>query len=227
MNSELRQLAVNLRKEKELSYSEIKKQLGVPKSTLSYWLKEMPLSEKRIQDLKRVGYKNGEAGREKYRNTMRQKRDTEDDRVYQYYLKKLSNVSESALFVAGLMLYLGEGDKKNNTRIVLANTDFNIIQFFIKWLIQFMNVEKDQIRVQLHLYEDMDIEKVTKIWQDRLEIDDSQFYKTSIRKIKENSFNYSDSVRHGTCSIYVLGVEKKRHLSMAIKAFVDGYLNNK
>lgn len=226
MNSELRQLAVNLRKEKELSYSEIKKQLGIPKSTLSYWLKEMPLSEQRIRHLKKVGYENGEAGREKYRNTMRLKRENEDDRVYQYYLKKLSNVSESALFVAGLMLYLGEGDKKNNTRIVLANTDFNIIQFFIKWLIQFMKVEKDQIRVQLHLYEDMDIEKVTKIWQDRLGIDDSQFYKTSIRKIKENSFNYSDSTRHGTCSIYVLGVERKRHLSMAIKAFVDGYLKN-
>jgi hypothetical protein len=42
--------------------------------------------------------------------------------------------------------------------------------------------------------------------------------------MKSASFNYSDTARHGTCSIYVLGVEKKRHLSMAIKAFVDGYL---
>jgi transposase-like protein len=226
MNSELRQLAVKLRREKELSYTELKRQLGVPKSTLSYWLKDMPISNERIRDLKKIGYKNGEAGREKYRNTMRLKREAEDNRVYKFYFEKLENVSKDTLFVAGLMLYLGEGDKKNNTRIVLANTDFDIIQFFIKWLIQFMDVERSEIKVQLHLYEDMDIEKVTKIWQDRLGLSKKQYYKSSIRKLKESSFSYSDSVRHGTCSIYVLGVERKRKLSMAIKAFVDRYIKN-
>lgn len=226
MNSELRQLAVKLRKEKNLSYGDIKKRLGVPRSTLSYWLKEMPLSEERILELKRVGYKNSETGREKYRNTMRLKREAEDKKVYQYYFQKLADVSRDTLFVAGLMLYLGEGDKKNNTRIVLANTDFGIIKFFMKWLKQFMKVEKYKIKVQLHLYEDMDIEKETKMWQNELEIADSQFYKSSIRKLKKASFSYSDSPRHGTCSLYVLGVEKKRHLSMAIKAFVDQYIMN-
>lgn len=156
---------------------------------------------------------------------MRMKREAKDKKAYLHYHQKLIKISEDTLFVAGLMLYLGEGDKKNNTRIVLANTDFGIIQFFIKWLIQFMSVEEHQIRVQLHLYEDMDLEKETKIWQDRLRLDDSQFYKSSIRKLKKASFNYSDSPRHGTCSIYVLGVERKRRLSMAIKAFVDQYVN--
>ena len=47
MNSLLRQKAIELRKYKELSYSEIRKRLGVPKSTLSYWLADFPLDEKK------------------------------------------------------------------------------------------------------------------------------------------------------------------------------------
>ncbi|MBI2639917.1 MAG: helix-turn-helix transcriptional regulator [Candidatus Sungbacteria bacterium] len=40
MKSELREQAVSLRIEEEMSYGEIRKRLGVPKSTLSYWLRE-------------------------------------------------------------------------------------------------------------------------------------------------------------------------------------------
>jgi len=44
MNSQLREQAVKLRTEKNLSYSEIKKRLDVPKSTLSYWLRKLQKS---------------------------------------------------------------------------------------------------------------------------------------------------------------------------------------
>ena len=74
MDSVLREKAVKLRTERELSYSEIKKRLGVSKSTLSYWLKDFPLSEEKIVQLKRLGWKKGEASRERFRNTMAGKR---------------------------------------------------------------------------------------------------------------------------------------------------------
>ncbi|GEM_PF-1757964 len=51
----LREKAIKLRVEEKLSYSEIKKRLDVPKSTLSYWLRSYPLSEKRIKKLKKEG----------------------------------------------------------------------------------------------------------------------------------------------------------------------------
>jgi len=55
MNSQLREQAIKLRLEKELSYGEIRRRLSVPKSTLSYWLSEIPLSKERILKLRRQG----------------------------------------------------------------------------------------------------------------------------------------------------------------------------
>lgn len=225
MNSKLRQLAVNLRKKENLSYSQIRNELGIPKSTLSYWLRELPLSEAKIKNLQRIGWKKSEVSRERFRNTMRAKRIKNDYETYQKYRKQFNNLSEETIFVAGLVLYLGEGDKKNYSRIAIANTDPQIINFFIQWLVRFLNVDKNLIKVQLHLYEDMNIEKEVKFWQNILGMGISQFYKPSVRNLKKASFTYKDSIRHGTCAIYVLRVEKKRKLEMAIKAFLDEVMN--
>ncbi len=154
---------------------------------------------------------------------MRKKRELKDREVYQRYRVKFVNLSEEVFFTAGLMLYLGEGDKKNNYRIGIANTDPWVIKFFIKWLIDFLGVTKEQIRAQLHLYENMDIEQEKSFWKKALGLSDTQLYKTEIRKLKTNSFSYRESYRHGTCSLFVLGVDKKRELMMAIKAFLDLY----
>ena len=52
MKAELRQKALKLRTKDRLSYGEIQKRLNVSKSTLSYWLREFPLSKQKIAELK-------------------------------------------------------------------------------------------------------------------------------------------------------------------------------
>ena len=168
MNSQLREEVIKLRTKENLSYAEIRKRLGVPKSTLSYWLREFPLSKKRILELRRQGWKKAEVKIERFRASMRRKRQLKEQEVYNKYQKRFARLSRDALFVAGLMLYLGEGDKKNNTRISLANTDSGIIKLFVKWLIEFLNVNKKEIKIQLHLYENMNIEKEREFWKDKL-----------------------------------------------------------
>lgn len=224
MNAQLRQNAIGLRINEHLSYSEIKKRLGVPKSTLSYWLKELPLKEERILELRQEGWKNGEAGRERFRNTMREKREAKDQEVYLKYLKEFAELPSSCSFIAGLMLYLGEGNKSNYSQINIANTDPKVIKFFIKWLSDFLGIDKSQIKAEIHIYENMDVEKEKIFWQNELKLPEEQFYKPAIRKLQKSSFSYKESHRHGTCSLYAFGVEKKRELMMAIKAFVDSYM---
>lgn len=169
MNSQLREQAIKLRLKKELSYGEIKTRLRVPKSTLSYWLREFPLKEERILELRRRGWKKGEASRERFRNTMRKKQELKRKEIYKKYQKRLNRISEDAFFVAGLTLYLGEGDKSHYAQIVLANTDSKIIKFFIKWMMNFLSIDKKDLKAQLHLYKNMDIEKEQKFWQKELE----------------------------------------------------------
>lgn len=223
MRKELRQKAIDMRLNEEASYSEIKKKLGVAKSTLSYWLRDHPISDKRIKELRKKGWKNGEIAREKYRNTMRRKKETGRSLAYEQEKERFRRVSSATLYVAGLMLYSAEGGKKDAHRITLANTDPAIISFFIKWVGMFFNIPVEQLRFELHLYENMDIGKEEKFWRDSFfgKIKKDQFYKTQIRPLKKGSFTYRGSYNHGTCSVFVSSTEKKTKLMESIRAFFD------
>jgi len=155
---------------------------------------------------------------------MRKKQEEKCQQVYERYKKKLAKLSEDAFFVAGLMLYLSEGGKSNYAQISLSNTDSKIIKFFMQWLIHFFSVAKKKMKAELHLYENMDIKKEQKFWQKELGFRKNQFYKTQIRKLQKSSFSYKGSYRHGTCQIYLPGVERKRELMMAIQVFLDKYM---
>ncbi|HEY4499396.1 MAG TPA: hypothetical protein VJH94_05060 [Candidatus Paceibacterota bacterium] len=220
MNKVLRQKAIELRVKSEKSYSAIKRILGVSKSTLSYWLKDYPLSSEKIYELRLKGWQKGEVSRELYRATMRSKREVAEQSVFKSEYRKLGRISDKSLFIAGLMLYLAEGAKHKASSIVLANTDYRTIRFFIKWLERFLEIPREKLRVQLHLYETMVAEKERRFWQKSLGLTKSQFYKSSIRPLKKGSFSYQESFRHGTCSLYAFGEQKRTTLMMAIQAFM-------
>jgi len=223
MKKQLREKAIYLRTQKRMSYGQIKDRLNISKSTLSYWLREYPLSEEEISKLRSKNWSKGEASRERYRKTMRLKKDSLNRQVYEEQKKKFKNLKNKDYYLAGLMLYLGEGAKKKESALVLANSDPKIIKFFIWWLKVFLGVSKKDVRIQLHLYENMDLEKEKKYWKGYLGVSDRQIYKLSVRKITKNSFTYRSSNMRGTCSLYVFGVDRVRNVMMAIQALLDSY----
>lgn len=223
MKAAERDKALELRIKHKLGFATIAKQLSVSKGTLSRWLKDHPLTQERVLELRRDSWGKGEAKRELFRQTMRKKRDARTQKHYLVVRKKFKKLSRQSLFVAGLMLYLAEGDKKNEYHIGLANTDPELIRFFIWWLGEFLDVPKSKMRGLLHLYEDMDLEKERKYWVEQTALSRKQFYKDQIRPIRPGSFSYSESFRHGTCKIYVNGVKEKTELTLSIKAFFDTY----
>lgn len=218
-----KQRAIQLRTEKHMGYGEIVRLLGVPKSTLSVWLRDYPLSEARVQELRRAAWSRGEAKREQFRTTMRAKRDEREQRVYEQQRAKIGEVSSQTDFVAGLMLYAAEGDKKNRSTIALANTDPTLIRFFIRWLHEHLAIPREKMRVELHLYESMDIEAEKAYWRDITGLSQDQFYRSQIRQLRPNSFSYSESFRHGTCRVLTHGVEAKTELLLSIRAFLGTY----
>ena len=223
MRSADRERALELRIKQQMSYGAIAKLLLVPKSTLSYWLKDLPLSAERVLELRRQAWGRGEASRELFRQTMRKKRDAHDEGVYRKQKSRLGTLSSQSLFVAGLMLYLAEGTKNNDYAIVLANTDPRLIKFFIWWLQKFFKVPKKNIRMQLHLYQSMNIREQEKFWLKLGGLKKEQLYKNQIRPLRPGSFSYSESFRHGTCQVYVAGRKYKIALTLSIKAFFDTY----
>ena len=217
-----REKALALRKQ-EMSYSQIKKILGVSKSTLSYWLRGYPLSKQSIKKLQRLGARRSEQAIEKYRETMRQKR---EDRLKQFYKKQRRSIfplTKRESLLAGLFLYWGEGSKRRLTELAISNTDPSVIKFFITWLTKSLKIPKEKVKIQLHLYTDMDIKKEIQFWSKTLDMPFNQFTKPYIKKTSSLRINHKGGFGHGTCKIRVGGGELAEKMHMAIKAIADKY----
>lgn len=223
MKSVQRELAIELRLTRKLGYGAIAKQVKVSKSTLSRWLEDLPLTDARVLELRREAWGRGEASREKFRQTMRMKRDERDHKIYLTQKKKLSRISGQSLFIAGLMLYAAEGDKKSRAEIAFSNTDSVMVLFFARWLERFLGIDQNKLRIQLHLYENMDVHAEEMFWKKQLGMSQGQLCKTQIRPLRPGKFSYREPFRHGTCKLYVGGVLKKAELMLSIRAFFDTY----
>ena len=210
-----KQKAIAMRK-KGMSYSQIKEKLGINKSTLSGWLYDMPLSEKRIRELRA----DSPVRIERYRNTMRIKRENKFANAYQEMSQKIKKLSSRELFLAGLFLYWGEGSKTTNAAIGLTNTNPNMLKFYIKWL-DLLGIKRNQLRVHLHLYSDMNIKKQEKYWSEELSIPLSQFRKSYIKDTKFSAITYHNGFGQGTCSVYVGSEKLHKKVLMGLKYIQD------
>ena len=213
-----REHALKLRKRGK-SYSQIKKILKISKSTLSLWLRNYPLSKQRIRELRDWN----EQRIERCRETKRKKKEKRLMDFYRHQKKIIFPFNKREFFLMGLFLYWGEGSKSQTTRLSVSNTDPAIIEFFIQWLTKSLFVPKEKIKIQLHLYKDMDIDRETKFWSKTLGISINQFTKPYIKESSSLRINHKGGFGHGTCNVRVGGARLAEKIHMAIKAIADRY----
>lgn len=211
-----RQKALELRLEGK-SYSQIKQLLNISKSTLSLWLREYPLTKERIDALRSRNPKRIE----RFRETMRLKHQSRLDKVYGEKEQELVPLSRKELLIAGLFLYWGEGSKTTGS-VTISNTDPAILKFSLFWLNNVLKIPKKNIRVYLHLYKDMDIEKEIDFWGKTLKILLSQFAKPYIKSSNRENLTHK-GFGHGTCGLAVHNVNLKEQIMMSIKVISDNY----
>ena len=210
MKEEKRQIAIKMRTE-GASYSQIKEKTKVSKGTLSYWLKDMPLSKERIRELRDVSPKRIES----YRNTMRKKKETRLDGVFKNVSNNLKDFSEREFYIAGLFLYWGEGGKTKESEISMSNTDPAVLKFFLKW-IEILGSNKSRVKVRIQIYKDMDPEKEIMFWSKELGLKKIQFRKTYI-KDSNRLLNYKHQFSHGTCNLHLCSRDVCDEVMMGLK----------
>ncbi len=211
-----KQKALDLRKQ-EMSYSQIREKLGVSKSTLSNWLKDYPLSKQRIAILR----DKNEHRIERYRETMQKKHTARLKKIYEEEKKNLLPLNDREIFIFGLGLYWGEGTKRQMRELTISNTDPNLIKFFIYWLEKNLKVSREKVKIQLHLYHDMNIDEEMIYWSKVLEIPISQFNHPYVKKTSTININHKRGFGHGTCNASINGVPLAEKILMGIKAIAD------
>lgn len=215
-NLDLKRKAVTLRREGK-TYGEIREQLEVAKSTLSDWLKDIPLTEEQMLHLKDIR----KAAAEKFRITMRLKREAKLRTYYDNQKKRWLPLSDRELFLAGLFLYWGEGNKASRNCISVNNTDPLVVKFALYWMVNCLKFPRDKVRAQLHLYDDMDVDAELHYWSKVLGLKINQFCKPYIKTSKRVDIDQKGGFGHGTCGVYINNTVMKENLLMAIKALSE------
>ncbi len=216
----LREKAIQLRL-KGKTYGQIKRAIGVSKSTLSDWLGNLELNADQLMLLSKSKEASRDLAGEKYRATRKKQRLDRLKTVLDHQEKELLPLSKKELFIAGLFLYWGEGEKTRG-RLSISNTDPKVIKFSLYWMTNVLNIPKSKIKIQLHLYKDMNFEETINFWSKSLGISQTQFYKPYIKKTNREGLTYNN-FGYGTCKLYIGSVSLSEKVAMSIKAISDFY----
>ncbi|MEK7168440.1 MAG: hypothetical protein AAB778_00335, partial [Patescibacteria group bacterium] len=133
----LKREVIELRKQGK-SYSDIRKIVKVSKSSLSLWLKDVLLTDDQKIALK----DRRKRAVETYRKTMKLKRLRRNSSYYLNQINKWIPLSDREVFIAGLFLYLGEGNKVSRSSVGIPNTDSSVVKFALYWFINSLEVTK-------------------------------------------------------------------------------------
>lgn len=195
----LKECAIQLRRKGE-SYKAIVKALGVPKSTLSGWLKGHKWSQKIKNRLTFIQNQNAGLRMIAITNKVREQRKDVYQRHQNQARSKFLTYFKESLFVAGLMLYWGEGDNKlSNGKIRIANSDPMVLRFFHKFIYKYLPDVYSKIKISLVLYPDLKDVQSRKYWSEKIGIPLDQFMKSQYiqgRSVKR-------TLPYGTAQIYV------------------------
>lgn len=200
--------AIELRK-KGKSYTQIGKTLKIPKSTLSYWLCDIELSEDAQAILDKRSYKKSTQAlikRNKEQTVLAEKRATE---IRNNAKKEFNILSKRKLFLSGVNLYWAEGYKKGAygskwKSVDFANSDPKMISLMMKFFLRECKIPIEKIKAQLIAHENVDIEDAVKYWSKNTGIVSANFIRTAIPTVRK-SFNKrkNSNLTQGTLHIRI------------------------
>jgi hypothetical protein len=170
--SSIKNRAIRLRKNGK-SYNEINKLLNIPKSTLSTWLKNLPISQnvrnKNIEKAKNIWSKNISD----YNKKRAKKYQVELKRQINKFSQDIPEIDKKNLFWIGLSLFWAEGGKKEKWMVRFTNSDPIMIKIMMKFFREICNIKNNKIKLCIHLHSNVSEAKAKKYWSNitRLAID--------------------------------------------------------
>jgi len=162
---ELKNKAISLRR-KGFPIGKIERELGVPRSTLSGWLKNIKLSEEQKEKILKDWKQSLVEARKKaviWHNEQKFRRLEDAENAAKDILNKINFDNNIFFELALAFLYLGEGSKKNS-ETALGSSDYKILKFFLTGLKMIYKIDISKMRGELHLRADQDPEITKKYW---------------------------------------------------------------
>lgn len=187
------------------SYSLISSELGVPKSTLSGWFAKENWSEEIKNNLNNARLSHARENLIAANEARNRKDQSRRQRYEEMAIAEFSQQVKNPLFLIGLSLYWGEGDKVDNGRVSVINSDPELLQIIGMFYRRCLHIPIGQLRAGLFIYEDIDKEFALEFWSNKLEIPRKQFIKVQLLPSRSNLTKRRS--QYGVCSLYFSSTE--------------------
>ena len=192
-----------------LPLAEIAATLGVSKSSVSLW----------VRDVEFTSLPRPPRGRRRAPNALQRRKQAEVDRLVEEGRARVGRLSEREFLVAGVALYAGEGAKRDGA-VKFANSDPRMIAFYCAWLRRFFEIDETRLRVRLYLHQGLDLDASVAFWSGLTGIPRSQFQKP-YRAVPDPSIRHTKHV-HGCVSIDYSCSMTHRSIMGLVRALLGG-----
>lgn len=224
---ELKIEAQKLRKE-GFPINEIKDKLGLSKSTVSFWCRDIILTEEQYKKIKKEHVFKTQKGRLIGAQMNKNKRLNAIKEADNLGKKIIKNISKRELLLIATALYWSEGSKSDSTSgFIFVNSDPEMILIMKLFLVDVLHILSEEIicSIQINRIHEQRINVVLNFWKKLLNLRNSQFRKpyyinTKVKKIYDNYENY-----YGVCRLIVRrGKNLKYRMLGLIKAIKEDIL---
>jgi AcrR family transcriptional regulator len=155
----MREKARQLRREQDLTIDEIAERLGVSRTTVYFWVGDMP-RPKRCLARKGPGHALGnKAMQAKYKRLR--------DEAYELGKWEFCRLARLPTFRDFVCLYIAEGYKKSRNTAQVANSDVAAMKLAVHWLREFST---KRMRFSIQYHADQDVNRLRKYWAQELGI---------------------------------------------------------
>ena len=190
--------AIALRK-RGMSMGEIATTLSVAKSSVSYWVRDVELTNKQRVILN----KNGHSIDAIEKRRIARMENTQKRRIG--FMSKASNevqqLQTDPLWCIGVALYWGEGGKTQQvTR--LSNSDPAVIKIMVRFFERYSGMQKSKYRAHVHTYSNKNALRAVDYWSKVSGIPKNNFYKTYVKQ-SSASLKKRETLPFGTIQIYL------------------------
>lgn len=201
-----------------ISITVIEKKLGVPRSTLSGWFKNINIEEpykERLALNTREALSRARLKAVEWHKAQKELRLLRAKQEATYILDQIS-INKEILDLAFAMLYLGEGSKSSSS---IASSDPRILRFVLSVIKHNYSISPLSVRCDLHLRMDQDKEKLKKYWSNELNIPLSNFKYVAYDQRSAGKKTYPRYM--GVCVIYFGSIAIQRKLEYLYSLFME------
>lgn len=187
------------------TYAEIIAELGVSKSSVSLWVRDMPQVGRPTYQERATSAENAR----QHHATETLRRQARLRAITAGAAAEIGELSEREMLIAGAVAYWCEGTKNKahraDNRVEFINSDPGLIVFFLRFLAA-AGIPAERVACRLHIHETADVPASQQFWRDITGLPAAQFRSPVLKRHSPKTVrkNTGDTY-HGCLAIRVLG----------------------